>query len=132
MNRLLAILIFCAVPPLVALAALGRLTALALATLSRFGFQRLLAAVLVGWIIVPQLAGRGVFGILPRWLMELCNIAYVCAAVGLPCLVGYWIIRWYVGKQRADRNKWYGRGLHPLAKAESSGRIRPLFYERRK
>ncbi len=63
MNRLLAILIFCAVPPL---AALGRLTALALATLSRFGFQRLLAVFLVGWIIVPQLAGRGVFGILPR------------------------------------------------------------------
>ena len=100
--KIAAVMVFCLVPPLLALAALGRLTVLVMAALGRVGYLRLLAAVLAVWIIVPQLAERGALGTLPLWLHELFSVAYFIAAIGLPILVGYWLFRWSRRRHRAD------------------------------
>ena len=102
MNKLAAILLFCLVPPLAALAFLGVLVVRTMALLSRIGYARIFALVLAAWIFIPFLAGRGVFGALPLWLTELFNLGYVFGAVGLPCLLGYWAIRWYLNKRKAQ------------------------------
>ena len=102
MRKLAAILIFCAVPPLLVVAALGNLTVRLLAALHWIGWQRLLALVLLAWIGVGFLSANGLLGDLPIWARELVTIGYFCGAVGVPCLVGYWLIRWYIRKHGLD------------------------------